>query len=199
MSYLVILPLISYFLVTGSIHQQQQQQQQPPQQQQPNMNHGNFRNANSAYQSNQPMNTQNSYRNNPNMNAFPSNPYTTNHQSGFHRSNVWHGNDTSSGQQERERDERKGQDRERDRNSSRESRDRDRSHSRKDRGYMEEYGKEDYGNSPNSYNDRNSNAVDFDTRRVNVLQKHDRMLQSYRRDNDSRPSPPYHNQRRDRH
>ncbi|XP_045207110.2 RNA-binding protein 7-like [Mercenaria mercenaria] len=185
----------------GSIHQQQQQQQQQ------SMIQGNIRNINNPYQNSQPASSPKPFTNGQfmQMNAAPPNPFAMNqpvrnqpsgmsHPPSFHRSHTWHGNDLSNGQHERDREDRRGNDRDRYSN-----RDRDRSNSRRRDGYGQENGRDEYRNSPSSYNDRNGNADDFESRRQKVLQKHDRMLQGYRREKDSRPSPPYHNHRRGRY
>lgn len=172
----------------GSIHNQQQQQQQGQVQ-------APYRNSD---------NMSNQHRNLPvnmvNLNQLPPNPYGMNqpmasspvHQPLFQRSNTWHGGDqsSSSGQMERDYYERRGDDRGRDRGhysgqSSRDSRDRSNSRHREDRGNNRtDQGRDSYRNSPNSYADRETE--DFDSKRQRVLQKHDKALQNYRRDHNSR-------------
>ena len=181
------------------------------------MNQGSFRNFNNPYQNSQI--SPQPYQNNQymQMNIVPPNPFLMNqpmrnqpsggqNPPSFHRSHTWHGNDLSSGQHERDRDERRGQ--ERDRYTHRENRDRDRSSSRRRDGNSDDGGYEDYRNSPSGYNrngnNGNSNYRDksfenIESRRQKVLQKHDRMLQSYRREKDSRSSPPYHSHKRGRY
>ncbi|WAR06646.1 RBM7-like protein [Mya arenaria] len=177
----------------GSIHQQQQQQQQQL-----------MMNMRNPYQQSSPI-PQNPYMN-PNMpmmriNSRPQNPYIGNQspippQPNFQRSHTWHGgemNSLSDNEQSGTRDGRDGS-RDRDNGSSRERHtdrgrhrhtDRDRDNSGRDRSGSRNWN-EDYrgSQSPSSYRDGYDNSGhDLQAKRQRVLEKTDRLKESYHRGN----------------